>query len=217
MNSPVPIYVTLTGLPLRLEFNWPFHKSTSGGDFYVLHGVATVADGSGQHANVSLHLTAAMLDMVESLESKDCLPVVVSAVRKVADRKELEFIKSTKLQPVQLSSRFKNLKAGTWKFEEATDEQIATVLRDRVYWAHKTGFTSVDLSEGPEAMYLAADPSRLTTIAKTLEDQGLVTLSGSIATATEKLLSLSTEIEARAARAFAAIQQKHAFEASKVG
>src|SRR5207302_1340899 len=31
------IYVTLAGLPLSFELHWPFHKSTSGADFWVLH------------------------------------------------------------------------------------------------------------------------------------------------------------------------------------
>ena len=32
------IYVTAAGLPLSIELTWPFHQSTSGADFYVLHG-----------------------------------------------------------------------------------------------------------------------------------------------------------------------------------
>jgi len=31
-------YVTLNGLPLQIELKWPFHKSGSGADFFVLHG-----------------------------------------------------------------------------------------------------------------------------------------------------------------------------------
>jgi len=31
------VYVTKTGLPLSFKFEWPFHKSTSGADFFVLH------------------------------------------------------------------------------------------------------------------------------------------------------------------------------------
>jgi len=32
------IWVTLTGLPLTVKLDWPFHQSTSGADFWVLHG-----------------------------------------------------------------------------------------------------------------------------------------------------------------------------------
>jgi hypothetical protein len=32
------IWVTLTGLPLTIKLEWPFHLSTSGADFWVLHG-----------------------------------------------------------------------------------------------------------------------------------------------------------------------------------
>ena len=32
------IWVTLTGLPLTIKLDWPFHPSSSGADFRVLHG-----------------------------------------------------------------------------------------------------------------------------------------------------------------------------------
>ena len=32
------IWVTLRGLPVTIRLEWPFHQSTSGADFWVLHG-----------------------------------------------------------------------------------------------------------------------------------------------------------------------------------
>ena len=47
-QNPNPeAYVTLAGLPVTIQMQWPFHGSGSGGDFYLLHGAMTLQDGSG--------------------------------------------------------------------------------------------------------------------------------------------------------------------------
>ena len=38
------IWVTLSGLPLTVTLQWPFHQSTSGADFWVLHGDIRLSD-----------------------------------------------------------------------------------------------------------------------------------------------------------------------------
>src|SRR5277367_6578624 len=47
LRNPRPdAYVTVAGLPISLsEFAWPFHRSTSGSDNYVVHGVVHLEDG----------------------------------------------------------------------------------------------------------------------------------------------------------------------------
>ncbi len=52
------IYVTLAGLPLSFELHWPFHKSTSGADFWVLHADIRLENSSGLHAPVAVNLSA---------------------------------------------------------------------------------------------------------------------------------------------------------------
>jgi len=54
------IYMTLTGLPLSFHLEWPFHKSTSGADFWVLHADIALENSGGLHAPVSVNLS--MLD-----------------------------------------------------------------------------------------------------------------------------------------------------------
>ena len=44
------IWVTLTGLPLTIQLNWPFRQSTSGADFWVLHGDIRLEGSDGLHA-----------------------------------------------------------------------------------------------------------------------------------------------------------------------
>src|ERR1035441_9784490 len=47
LRNPRPdCCVTLGGLPLAFgEFQWPFHRSTTGADTYIVHGEVSLADG----------------------------------------------------------------------------------------------------------------------------------------------------------------------------
>jgi hypothetical protein len=210
-------YVTLAGLPLSIELRWPFHISTSGGDFHVLHGVVTLADGSGLHANVSVHLSAAIEELLPSLDRRETESIVVSALRKWTDKKELEFIKSTKLQPLPLSSRFIYFKTKQWHFEDATDEQVKQLLKDQLYWTSLKGASSaaIPFADSVDVLYAGGEPERFTTAAQQLEAEGWALISGEKFTPTSKIANAAHDFEDRAATAFAAIQQKHAFEASK--
>jgi hypothetical protein len=210
-------YVTLAGLPLSIELRWPFHKSTSGGDFHVLHGVVTLADGSGLHANVSVHLSAAIQELLTSLEPSEVGPIVVSALRKWTDKKELEFIKSTKLQPLPLSSRFIFFKTKQWHFEDATDEQVKQLLKDQLYWTSLKTLSSeaIPFADATDVLYAGGTPERFENAARELEAEGWAHISGAKFTPTSKLAAAAAEFESRSAQAFEAIQQKHAFEASR--
>ncbi len=210
-------YVTLAGLPLLFELRWPFHKSTSGGDFHVLHGVVTLADGSDLHANIAVHLSAAVAELLPSLDKGHVESIVINALRKWTDRKELEFLKSTKLQPLPLSSRFLAFKTKVWTFENATDEQIEQSLKDKIYWSSfKRNGDAVLVADPVEAQYLGTSTEKLVEAARKLENSGWLKLNGTSATPGTKVALEVGTIEKRAKEAFEAVQQKHAFEAAKV-
>src|SRR6266849_4315197 len=99
------IWVTLTGLPLSIELQWPFHRSSSGADFWVLHGDVRLEGSEGLHAPVAVNLSATVREVLPSLESGDAEAPVINALRKEVDRRQIEFVKSGKLVPVQFSSR----------------------------------------------------------------------------------------------------------------
>src|ERR1700740_2320545 len=99
------IWVTLGGLPLTIELEWPFHRSTSGADFWVLHGDLRLENSEGLHAPVAVNLSATVREVLPSLERKDAEAPVVNALRKEVDRRQIEFVKSGKLKPVPFSSR----------------------------------------------------------------------------------------------------------------
>src|SRR5207248_11604615 len=97
------IYVTLTGLPLSFELRWPFHKSTSGADFWVLHGDIRLENSAGLHAPVAVNLSATVREGMRSLEPNDAVAPIIKNLRKEVDRRQVEFAKSGKLVPVHFS------------------------------------------------------------------------------------------------------------------
>src|SRR5271170_2713038 len=131
------IWVTLTGLPLTIELEWPFHRSTSGADFWVLHGEIRLENSDGLHAPVAVNLSATVREVVASLEPVDVEAPVINALRKEVDHRQIEFVKSGKLKPVAFSSRHYDFKRGKWVFGKATDEVIAEFLERKVYWGTK--------------------------------------------------------------------------------
>src|ERR1700758_3548476 len=128
------VYVTLTGLPLTFRLEWPFRKSTSGADFWVLHGDIRLEPYDGLHASVVVNLSATVREVMPSLEPKDVEAPVINALRKEVDRRQIEFLKSGKLLPVQFSSRYYDFKRNRWVFGRASDENILLHLQRKMFW-----------------------------------------------------------------------------------
>src|SRR5579863_8198069 len=97
------VYVSLSGLPLSFGLKWPFHQSTSGADFLVLHGDIRLEGSEGLHAPVAVNLSVTVREVLPSLEPKDTEAPVINALRKEVDRRQIEFLKSGKLLPVPFS------------------------------------------------------------------------------------------------------------------
>lgn len=206
-------YLTLSGLPLTFEFQWPFHQSTSGADYWVLHGVANLEDGSGLRSDFSIHLTQTMFPMMPGMDADKALSYVVNVVRRLVDTKDLEFLRSGKRQPIDLSSRFKNFKTGEWHFSSATEDEIRELLRQSAYWIGvKLGRRRFSLADKTNALYVGVTKETLADIAKKLESEGWLKLEGEFAVATDKTKSQASEFEKIEQENLAKLQQKHAFE-----
>ena len=206
------IYVTLTGLPLDIHLEWPFHKSTAGSDFWVLHADLRLPGSEGLHAPVSVNLSATVREVPPSLEPKDVLSPVINALRKEVDRRQLEFLKSGKMVPVNFSSRHYDFKRNQWMFGKAPDETITTFLERKIYWQTKLVGGDVWLSDATEAQYLQTTTDHLAEIASHLAARGLIKLERRYATAQPSLMARSAEFEVAAETALAELEKKHAFE-----
>src|SRR5580692_5575612 len=208
------IWVTLKGLPLTLQLEWPFHQSTSGADFFVLHGDIRLASSEGLHAPVAVNLSQTVREVLPSLEPHDAEAPVINALRKEVDRRQIEFVKSGKLLPVPFSSRHYDFKRQQWVFGKATDDAMAEFVERKVYWQTKLGTeTRVWLGDPTEAQYLQTTPAHLIEIAARLvAAQGLLRIEGEWAEATAGLMGQAVQFESARRAAVEELEKKHAFE-----
>ncbi len=206
------IYVTLTGLPLSFHLDWPFHKSTSGADFFVLHGVIFLENSAGLHAPVAVNLSQTVREVMPSLEPKDAEGPVIDSLRKEVDRRQIEFLKSGKLVPVQFSSRHYDFKRGKWVFGKASDEEMEALLARKVYWQSKLRNEPAWIGDPTEALYVETSLDHWQEIARKLESQGLIQLQGDSAKATAALMAQSGKHESDMKAALEELEKKYAFE-----
>src|SRR5579872_2969888 len=168
------IYVTLRGLPLSFHLEWPFRKSTSGADFFVLHADIRLENSPGLHAPVAVNLSATVREVVPSLDADNIEAPVINALRKEVDRRQLEFARSGKLVPVQFSSRHYDFKRKKWMFGKAGDEEIASLLTRKVYWQTRLQGGAVWIADPAEALYVETPSEHLLDLARQMETQGLI-------------------------------------------
>lgn len=208
------IWMTLAGMPLTIALEWPFHRSTSGADFWVLHGDIRLENSDGLHAPVAVNLSMTVREVLPSLEPKDAEAPVINALRKEVDRRQLEFVKSGKLKPVAFSSRHYDFKRQKWVFGKAADEVIATFLERKVYWQTTVGGESrIWIGDPTDAQYLETTPAHLVEIAARLvAADGLLRIEGDWAEATAGLMSQAERFEIAMRTAAEEVEKKHAFE-----
>ena len=207
------IWVTLTGLPLTMKLDWPFHQSTSGADFWVLHGDIRLEGSEGLHAPVAVNLSQTVREVMPSLEPKDAEAPVVNALRKEVDRRQIEFLKSGKLLPVPFSSRHYDFKRQQWIFGKATDEAMAEFIERKVFWETNLGNPRVWMADPAEAQYVQTTPAHMLEIAARLvAAQGLIRIEGEWAEATQGLINQATRFESERRAALEELEKKHAFE-----
>lgn len=211
-GSVAQTYVTLTGIPLHIETEWPFHRSTSGADFYVLHADLKLADRSGLHAPVAVNLSSTVKEVLPSLEREATEGPVINALRKEVDRKQIEFLKSGKLVPVHFSSRHYDFKRNRWAFGAKSEEEITQLLLRKVYWQTQGNQDSVWIADPIDALYVDATPKHLLELAKVMSSKKLIHLTGELATATDQLLKHAEGFQSDLKQALADLEKKHAFE-----
>ena len=206
------IYVTLTGLPLSFEMKWPFHKSTSGADFWVLHCDVHLENSAGLHAPLAVNLTETVRQVLPSLDQQATEGPVINALRKEVDRRQVEFLKSGKLVPVNFSSRHYDFKRGKWIFGKASDEEIELLLARKVYWQTRLVGGAVWVGDPTEALYVETAPAHILEVTRKLAQRGLMTLEAQQAAANAALMAQSEKFEADMQAAVSELEKKHAFE-----
>jgi hypothetical protein len=211
LRNPRPdAYVTIAGMPITFgEFRWPFHRSVSGADTYILHGVVHVADGTDSqlHAKIAASMTVTFAEIVPAPEQPYAETFIYSAIRKTLDQGQLELLKSGNRQPVPVTTRYYSRWQKKFFFTDTDDESRQQFLLVKAFWLSGVLGDSqpVWIADPRDAQYLNTTPEELIRMAAALAAAGLVTLSGEkdFAAATPALLAREAEFRARLQDAFA--------------
>jgi hypothetical protein len=203
LRNPRPdCYVTLDGLPISFgQFQWPFHRSTSGADTYIVHGEIRLADGGAHnlHAKVAASVTVTFAEIVPAMEQPYAETFVYNAIRKTIDLGQLEFVKSGNRQPVPVTTRFYSRWQKKFIFTETSDEERLDYLLRKVYWL--SGVLGegkpVWIADPRDAQYLNTAEADLLRMAGHEAGEGLMTLDGEFAAATPALMERAAEYKAR--------------------
>jgi hypothetical protein len=202
LRNPRPdCYVTLEGLPLAFgKFEWPFHRSTSGADTYIVHGEIQLADGGAHnlHAKIAASVTLTFAEIVPAMEQPWAESFIYNAVRKTVDMGQLEFLKSGNRQPVPVTTRYYSRWQKKFIFTETDDQERLRYLLSKVYWLSGVLGASkpVWIADPRDAQYLNTTESDLLRMAGDEAGQGLMVLEGEFAAATPALMARAAEYQA---------------------
>jgi hypothetical protein len=185
-------FATLSGVPIEItELRWPFHASGSGADWLVLHGrVDLLGSDEGLHAEVSVGMTQTMKDALGSLAEEHAEGLVVNSIRKTIDNGQLALLKSGKLQPVHVTSRFYNFLAKKIQFPTQSDADVQELIKRRVFWlsARLGREAPIDIADPYDCQYVNFSREKMIETAQQLAAQDLIRLQADHAVAAPRLL-----------------------------
>lgn len=203
LRNPRPdAYVTLAGLAISLnQFAWPFHRSTSGADTYIVHGVAHLEDGTASplHAKIAASMTVTFAEIVAAPEQPYAETFIYNAIRKTFDQGQLELLKSGNRQPVPVTTRYYSRWQKKFIFTDTDDASRLEFLELKAYWLSHVlgGGQPVWIADPRDAQYLNTTEEELKRMAVDLSKQGLLALTDDYAASTATLLARAEEFKAK--------------------
>lgn len=209
LRNPRPdVHITLEGLPLSFrKFQWPFHRSTSGADTYIVHGEAHLEDGtdSSLHAKISASMTVTFAEIVPAPEQPYAESFVYNAIRKTIDMGQLELVKSGNRQPAPVTTRYYSRWQKRFIFTDTTDAARLDFLLLKTFWLSGVlgANQPVWIADPRDAQYLNTTEADLLRMAGDEAGQGLLTLDGEYAAPTAQLLARADEFRNKLHQALA--------------
>jgi TIR domain len=209
-------YVTVSGIPVAFRINFPFRMSNEGGSFESVHVSTKSGIDAVFEAQFSVRVTDTTAVNIVSLESVITEHLVINAVRNFIDAKHALFYPEGKhpaqLQVVMVESSDYDDKARRFVYHKATDEEIDSFLKRKVYWL---GFrrgnqaTRVCIADPYDAEYLGVSSERLQQTGAILAADGFLQIdsSGLYACAGTKLLQETRNFNSERASFFFAESQ----------
>jgi hypothetical protein len=202
LRNPRPdCYVTLAGLPVAFgKFQWPFHRSTSGADTYIVHGEMHLADGGAHnlHAKVAASVTVTFAEIVPAMEQPYAETFVYNSIRKTVDLGQLEFLKSSNRQPVPVTTRYYSRWQKKFIFTETDDNERLKFLLNKIYWLSGVlgDNKPVWIADPRDAQYLNTTEADLLRMAGHEAGEGLLVLEDDFASPTPQLLARAPQYQA---------------------
>ncbi len=203
LRNPRPeCYVTLGGLPLAFgKFQWPFHRSTSGADTYIVHGeISPRRRRHAQPARQGRRLRHASPSPRSSppWSSPTPRPSSTTPSARPSTIGQLEFVKSGNRQPVPVTTRFYSRWQKKFVFTETDDNERLRYLLSKVYWLSGVLGESkpVWIADPRDAQYLNTTEADLLRMAGHEAGEGLMMLDGEFAAATPQLMARAAEYQA---------------------
>ncbi len=202
LRNPRPeCYVTLAGLPIAFgKFEWPFHRSASGADTYIVHGEMHLADGGAHnlHAKVAASVTVTFAEIVPAMEQPYAETFVYNAIRKTVDLGQLEFVKSGNRQPVPVTTRYYSRWQKKFLFTETDDNERLQYLLRKIYWLSGVlgDGKPVWIADPRDAQYLNTTEADLLRMAGHEAGEGMMVLDGEYAAPTSALMGRAAEYQA---------------------
>ena len=185
-------FVTLSGVPVHIsELKWPFHPSTSGSDWLVLHGrVDLLGNDEALHAEVAVGLTQTMKDALGSLAEEHAEGLVVNSIRKTIDNGQVALLKSGKLQPVHVTSRFYSFAAKRIQFHTQAEPEVRELIKRQVFWmsARLGQGAPVEIAHAYDCQYVNFSREKMLEMAQRLAAEDWIRLQGDHAIASDRLL-----------------------------
>src|SRR5215471_13963874 len=191
-------FVTLSGVPIEItQLRWPFHQSTSGSDWFVLHGRVDLADAASTEklqAEVAVAMTQTMKEALGSLEPEDAEGMVVNAIRKTIDNGQLAFLKSGKLHPVHVTSRYYSFALKKVQFPAQSEQDARDLIKRHVFWFG--GRDHTEIGRLYDCEYVNFPREKMLELAQQIGKEGLIRLDGTLARPTDALQKEEAAIRA---------------------
>lgn len=209
LRNPVPnAGVTLEGMPISFRnFRWPFHRSTSGADSYIVHGEVHLEDGTSSplHARVAAAMTVTFADIVPAPEQPYAEAFLYNAVRKTLDQGQLELVRSGNRQPVPITTRYYSRWERKFFFTDTDDASRLQYLLLKCFWLSGVLGQNrpVWIADPRDAQYLNTTQAELLRMAAAEAAEGLLALEGEYASATPALMARADRFREALNRALA--------------
>lgn len=137
------------------------------------------------HAEVAVAMTQTMKEALGSLEPEHAEGMVINGIRKTIDNGQVAFLRSGKLQPVHVTSRYYSFALKKIQFPSQSEQDVRELIKRRVFWLGEA--SPAEIAHPYDCEYVNLSREKMLELAAQLAKDGLIELAGDSAHATDAL------------------------------